>query len=185
MAAAPKRVLVWPAWQRALHVTLAAAVITALVTHEGGRIHEWSGYAALAAALLRVLTGLVGPPVARFATFVKGRSTTLHYAAQVWQGTEPRHLNHNPLGAWMVVALLAFAMGAASAGALYVTERFWGYAWLINLHAITSWALLPLVVLHVLGVLHASKRHREPLVASMVHGYKDERSADGKTPSNP
>jgi cytochrome b len=179
VAAAPRRVLVWPAWQRVLHGVMGAAVITALVTHEGGTVHEGAGYVALAAALLRALMGLLGPRTARFASFVRSPANTLHYAAQAWRGTEPRYLNHNPLGAWMVLALLAVTVSAASAGALTVTDRFWGYDWLITLHALASWAVLPLVVLHVLGVLHASKRHREHLVGSMLHGYKDALGSDG------
>ena len=47
------------------------AVLTALITHEGGRVHEFSGYAALAAALLRVLLGLTGPAAARFGAMTK------------------------------------------------------------------------------------------------------------------
>ena len=56
--ALPRSVLVWPAWQRLLHWALATAVIVALVTHEGGKVHEASGYAALALALARIALGI-------------------------------------------------------------------------------------------------------------------------------
>ncbi len=155
---------------------MGVAVVTALVTHEGGPIHEWAGYTALVAALMRLLTGLCGPHVARFSTFVKSPVDTWHYAKQAWHHTEPRHLNHNPLGAWMVLTLLATTVSAGAAGALYVTETYWGYEWLINLHAAASWSLVPLVLVHVAGVLHASWRHRENLAAAMIHGVKAARS---------
>ncbi len=133
-------VLVWPAWQRLLHWALAASVVAAIATHELGRPHEVIGYASLALALLRIGLGIAGPREARFASFVRGASATLAYARAVRAHAAPRHLNHNPLGAWMVLALLGVVTLAAVSGALFVTDRFWGLAWLANLHAGVSCA---------------------------------------------
>ena len=163
---------VWPAWQRLLHAVLALTVLTALLTHEGGRLHEFCGYAALAAALLRVLLGLAGPGAARFSAFVRGLSTTRAYARRVLDGTAERHLNHNPLGGWMVLLLLALAGGAGATGALYVTDRFWGEAWVIGAHAWLAWPMVAAVPLHLAGVWHSSRAHGENLAAAMVHGRK-------------
>ena len=171
-------VRVWPGWQRGLHAALGLAVITALWTHEGGRIHEVAGYVALAAAALRGLLGLAGPRGARFAGFVRGPRATWAYGRQLLAGRAPRHLNHNPLGAWMVLLLLVLAGAAGASGALYVTDRFWGEAWVIGLHAATAWPLLALVPLHVAGVLHASFVHHENLAAAMWHGRKPVRADD-------
>ena len=78
-----------------------------------GRVHEWAGYVALAAASVRVLMGFVAGGYWRFSQFVKTPSATLAYARAVWQHSEARYLGHNPLGGWMVVFLLtdAFATG--------------------------------------------------------------------------
>lgn len=169
---------VWPRWQRVLHAVLGLAVITALITHEGGRVHEVSGYVALAAALLRLLLGLRGPADARFAAFVRGPRATWAYARQVWAGHAPRYLNHNPLGAWMVLLLLVLAGTAGASGALYVTDRFWGEAWVIGAHAVSAWPLVAAVPLHLVGVWHASRAHHENLAAAMWHGRKPSQDAD-------
>lgn len=169
---------VWPLWQRALHWVLAAAVVTALFTHHGGGVHEVAGYIALAAAVLRLSLGWLGPAAARFSTFVRGPSATWAYARQVWHRAAPRHLNHNPLGGWMVCALLSLSVLGGASGALYVTDTFWGFGWLIALHAASTWPLVALVVLHLAGVALASWQHQENLIAAMVHGKKPKQSQD-------
>ena len=173
---------VWPIWQRVLHGLLAASVLTALATFEGGTVHEAAGYVALIVALLRSALGLAGPAVARFETFLRGPAATLAYARQLLRGSEPRHLNHNPLGAWMVLALLLTVSASAALGALFVTDAFWGINWVIVAHAVLAWSLVPMIVLHWLGVWHASRRHGENLAAAMWHGRKRAPGGDELTP---
>jgi cytochrome b len=164
--------MVWPLWQRLLHWALASSIIAALVTHESGRIHEWIGYLALTLASLRIFLGFLGPRVARFSSFTSGAKNTLAYARAALGRQESRHLNHNPLGAWMVIVLLSLAVLGALVGWLYTTDRFWGIAWVGNLHALLTWPFVVLIALHILGVIHAGIRHRENLVAAMLHGRK-------------
>jgi cytochrome b len=169
---------VWPPLLRLLHWVLALTMIGAFVTHEssgqwrGLTVHEWLGYAALGAAALRVLLGFTGRDPWRFKSFVRSVPFTLAYARDVLAHREGRYLGHNPLGAWMVLALLVNAWVCAVTGWLYTTDRFWGVAWVGNLHDITGHLLIPLLVLHVAGVVFTSVRHRENLVASMLHGRK-------------
>ena len=165
--------LVWSRSTRLLHWTLAVSMIASFVTHEGGgRWHEWTGYVALAAASLRVLLGFAGAGRWRFSSFVRGAADTLAYALAVVQRREAHYLGHNPLGGWMVVALLADAVAVGATGWLYVTDRFWGTAWLEDLHGALGHVLIPLFLLHVAGVVFTSVRQRENLAASMVHGRK-------------
>ena len=164
--------LIWPLWLRLAHWSLAAAVITALVTYRGGTLHEIAGYAALAIAAARVTAGLIGQPTVRFSAFIRGPRSTLAYVRDLLRGQSTRYLNHTPLGGWMILALLTCALIGGTAGALYVTDRFWGESWVIRLHAVSTWAFVALVPLHVAGVLHASRAHRENLIRAMIDGRK-------------
>ena len=168
---------VWDGFVRVAHWTLASSVIVAWATHEGGgRWHEWIGYVALATAVLRILWGFAGSRYARFTQFVYSPKTTVTYAGSVLKGHEPRYLGHNPLGGWMVVVLLLTVTASGFTGWLFTTDRFWGEEWLEELHGAISNALLPLVALHLAGVIFTSWKHRENLVRAMFTGSKRDAS---------
>lgn len=163
---------------RLAHVCFIVGVVAAWFTrHARGDWHEWVGYAVFAVLAIRLAWGLFGSHHARFTTFVRGPVATLSYARQVLAGTAPRHLGHNPLGAWMILALLATLLVICVTGWMFTTDRWWGIGWVIRTHEIATWVLFALVPMHVLGVLHASRKHRENLVAAMVHGRKPAQSA--------
>src|SRR4051812_28830274 len=164
---------VWDPLVRILHWTLVFGIAFEWFTREGARAaHEAVGYAVLAAVALRMLWGFLGSSYARFSQFVVSPARTLDYAKHVAAGDEPRHVGHNPLGGWMIVLLLIFALSAAASGWLYTTDEYWGVEWVARTHAWLSYALLSLVGLHVAGVAFTSYRQRENLVASMIHGRK-------------
>jgi cytochrome b len=164
---------VWDPLVRVAHWSLVATVVGSWLTrHGGGALHEWLGYAALAIVALRVAWGFVGSESARFADFVRSPRATLAYGRLALRGREPRHVGHNPLGGWMILALLAVIAGIGTTGWLYTTDAFWGVAWVGDLHETLTDVLIVLVALHVAGVLVASLRHRENLVAAMLHGRK-------------
>ena len=166
-------VVVWSVATRLLHWTLALGMIAAFATHEGGgRLHEVVGYVALAAASLRVVLGVFGAGRWRFASFVQGARATAQYAVAVARKREAHFLGHNPLGGWMVLLLLSDAMAAGVTGWLYTTEWFWGVGWMEELHGALGEALLPLLLLHVGGVVFTSLRQHENLAAAMLHGRK-------------
>ena len=90
---------VWSVGVRLLHWTLAASMIAAFATQEGGgQLHEVVGYVALAAVSLRIVLGFFGAPHWRFATFVRGVRETIRYAKDVLHKREARFMGHNPLG---------------------------------------------------------------------------------------
>lgn len=174
LPAAPGGVSVWPRWLRLGHWLLAGSVILAFATHEGNEtVHQALGYGALVVAALRSVMGFVTRrPQARFDHFVRGPAATLTYARQVLAGHAPRFVGHNPLGGWMMLALLANVLACGFTGWLFTTDRFYGEEWLEELHGLLGHAFLPLLALHVAGAIHASRQHRENLVAAMLHGRK-------------
>ena len=168
---------VWDRLVRYLHWTLVASVLVAWVTIEvegliQPTVHEWAGYLALTVIVVRLWWGWRGPRYARFAQFVRSPGATLAYLRQVAAHREPRHVGHNPLGGWMIVALLLCVVLTGASGWLYTTDRFWGLVWVENLHDFFAHLLLALAAVHVAGVLFSSFRHRENLAGAMLSGRK-------------
>lgn len=164
---------VWDPLVRLFHWSLVAGVVLAWATSETGRdMHEPVGWFVLALLGLRLAWGLVGPRYARFSQFVPGPRSVLRYAAQVLRGRAPRYLGHNPLGALMVLALLADLLATGASGWLMTTDAFFGSEALEEVHEALAAALAPLVALHVAGVLVTGRHQRENLVRAMLTGRK-------------
>ena len=164
---------VWDPLVRIGHWLLVASIALAWLTYQGAGVwHERIGYVSLFLVVWRIAWGWLGPGYARFTQFVRSPAATLRYARDVLAGHEARHLGHNPLGGWMILALLAVVAVTDVSGWLYTTNAYWGDERVANLHWTLAILLLVLVALHVAGVIMTALRHRENLVAAMIHGRK-------------
>jgi cytochrome b len=167
------RQAIWDLPVRCLHWLLVASVAAAWVTSsQTGVAHEYIGYAAATIVLARLAWGFMGNRYARFAQFVRPPAPTLRYLRDVARARAARHIGHNPLGGWMVLALLACLACVSLTGWIATTDMYWGYAWPVRLHTASAWLLVGLVTLHVAGVVLTSLQHRENLVAAMFSGKK-------------
>jgi len=121
--AQPTRTLVvWDPLVRVLHWSLVVAVALGWATTFWlGGWHLAVGWTALAIVVVRIAWGFVGPRRARFSSFVRGPRVAARHARRVLAGDEPRHLGHNPLGGWMIVALLLVVVALAFTGWLSFT----------------------------------------------------------------
>ncbi len=179
MRLAAGQIRVWDVWVRVLHLAFIAGVTAAWFTrHSAGRWHEWIGYGVLLALGMRLIWGIAGPAKARFASFVRRPRTTVQYARQLLRGQAQRYVGHNPLGAWMILWLLSLLGLITMSGWLSTTDRYWGVAWVADLHLWSTWALLASIPIHITGAVHASRQHRENLLTSMLHGHKRVASGD-------
>lgn len=196
-----REIKVWDPVVRVGHWSLVVLFAVAYLTGEieVETLHAWAGYAILGIVLFRILWGFVGTRHARFSDFVFGWRTTAAYARSLLT-LRPRHyLGHNPLGGWMVVALLVTLLLVSWSGLeLYATEGkgplAGGTTALVGsaqandkndrehededdslweeLHEMVANFCLLLVVLHIGGVLVSSLLHRENLVRAMMTGRK-------------
>ena len=173
-----RTVLVWDPWVRILHWALVFAFVVAWQSPtRSDAIHEWSGYACLGIVVARIAWGFGAHGAANFATFMRGPRTTWTYAVALMRGQPPRHLGHNPLGAYMIVAMLTAMLIVCVTGWMFTTDQFWGVEWVRTTHDVGTDVLLVLIGLHITANIAMSVMHRENLVAAMWHGRKTEPSS--------
>lgn len=194
-------VRIWDPLIRIGHWVLVAGFATAYLTEgEPQWVHSFAGYAIAATVAIRIIWGFVGPRRARFTDFVTGPGRVLGYLRDLLRGRAERHLGHSPAGGAMTVALLfALAFTALSGMATLAVEEGQGPlagivtseslpAWVEEdddfdehgegseafeeIHEVAANATLLLVLLHVAGVLWASRAHGENLVRAMLDGRK-------------
>lgn len=192
-AAAAGAVIAWDVPTRVFHWTLVALVVSAWVSYEFAEDigdvtlvwHRWNGLAALTLVVWRVLWGFAGSPTSRFASFMAGPAAALEYAANLAGGRLRRHLGHNPLGGYMVLALLAAVAVQASLGLFAVDDNDLTGGPLYRLVSeegnklATRWharsfyfVLLVLAAVHIAANLLYGILHKEPLIKAMVTGRK-------------
>jgi cytochrome b len=166
-------VRVWDPFVRIFHWSQAALIAAAWLTADDWKaVHERVGYTIAALVALRLVWGVIGTRHARFADFVRGPRAVLGYLADLARGRERRYLGHNPAGGAMIVALLATVAVTTLTGWLQTTDAFWGDELMEDIHKGAATLILVLVAFHLGGVLYESLRHRENLVAAMIHGRK-------------
>lgn len=98
---------VWDPFVRLFHWSLVTCFFIAYLSgEEESLLHIYSGYAAIALVLSRMIWGFIGTKYARFEQFTYSPARVLSYLKEFASG-QPRHYTgHNPAAAWMIFALL-------------------------------------------------------------------------------
>lgn len=183
----------WDLPTRVFHWTLVLLILSAWVSYEfaedlGDETLVWhraNGLAILTLVVWRVLWGILGSSTARFASFVRHPAAILAYVKDQLTRSAPRYLGHNPLGALMVLALLAalaiiagFGLFATDdndlvGGPLYRLVDEAQNARAARLHdKLFNFLLLPLIALHVTVTVLYTLVKKEPLIQAMFSGRK-------------
>ena len=187
------QVKAWDLSTRLFHWSLAVLVLASWASAEFAdslidptlKYHRWAGYGLLILLVWRVIWGFFGPARSRFSRFVKGPGAALAYAREVWAGTPCRFLGHNPLGGYMVLALLAIlivqsvlglfvsARDELATGPLYklIDPQLWRPVKLWH-HFIFNRVILAVAGLHIAVNLYYQFVKREPLIRAMITGDK-------------
>ncbi len=179
----------WDLPTRLFKWLLVACVVTAWATNKYAtdhpEWHKWNGYFALVLITFRVLWGFVGGSTSRFTAFVHTPRATFAYAWDEARGRARHYLGHNPLGAWMILALMAAVLLQASLGlyssdadhlviegplAATVSEATVDRA--ANLHRLGFNIILALATAHIAANILYALFKRDGLIRGMVTGWK-------------
>ncbi len=178
--------LIWDLPVRIFHWTLALAVLGSWITYriEAFNWHVWFGYTVLVLTAWRIAWGFVGPRHARFASFVRSPVAIAGYARSLLRSGSAQHFaGHNPLGALMVLALLALLLLQACAGLfanddIANTGPLYGHVSdttsdaLARVHKLLAKLIWVAVWIHVGAVLAYALLRRTNLIGPMFTGRK-------------
>ena len=182
------RIRAWDLPTRIFHWALATLVVCSFTTGTiGGEWMAWhlrSGYAILTLVVYRLAWGLVGSDTARFARFLRGPRSVARYVRLTFAGRHPPGAGHNPLGGWMVAAMLAaLAFQAATGlfsddeiatqGPLAVKVSNALVSRMSHLHDLGRWIVAGLAVLHVAAIAVYRWAWGVRLAGTMVTGWMD------------
>ena len=180
-------VAVWDWPVRAVHwaivLLVAALITTGLIGNEMLVWHMRCGATLLALVLFRILWGFVGSGNARFASFVRGPGAVVDYVRSIVRPPHQIHATHNPIGGWMVVALLLALLFQAGTG-LFTNDDILNDGPLVkliskdlsdsisSLHRRGWWIVAGLAAVHILAVFSYFFVLDDNLIYPMVSGEK-------------
>ncbi len=186
-------VRVWDLPTRLFHWALVLSIFTAwaswryseVIGDHTLKLHRWTGMFVLVLLVFRLLWGFVGSSTSRLSQLFSWPWTAAGYARDLLTNRSRHYLGHNPLGSYMVLALLgAVAVQAGlglftvehndiTAGPLYrlisEEQREWVSRWHNRWF---DWVLLILIPLHILANIGYALIKRDPLIRAMVTGRK-------------
>ncbi|TSE27003.1 cytochrome b/b6 domain-containing protein [Tepidimonas aquatica] len=169
----PASLYVWDPVVRLFHWSLVACVLLNQFVLEAGETpHRWVGYAAAALVGLRLLWGVIGSRHARFADWWPTPARLRAHVRGLLAGQPDDHPGHNPLGALMMLALMALVLALGVTGWLQGTDAFFGEEWLQELHEGLANTLLMAAGVHAAAALVMGRLQRVTLVRAMVTGVK-------------
>lgn len=170
----PHPVRVWDPFVRIFHWSLVTCVaLNEFVLEAGETAHQWAGYVASALVVARVAWGLVGSRHARFADFFPTPARLRRQIATLLQGRPQPHVGHSPLGALMMLALMALVLALGITGWLQGTDAYWGDEGLQELHERLAQTLLAAAAVHATAAVVLGRLERTRLIRAMVTGIKE------------
>jgi cytochrome b len=170
-----KPILVWDLPTRLFHGLLAVGFLVAFgIAQFGGEhsslfpIHALLGLVLGFMWLLRILWGFVGTRYARFDSFTYRPGEVLRYTKDALIGRARRYVGHNPGSSAAALAMFVLLPGIVVTGLLMGG----GNEWAEELHQLLAYAMIAVVLVHLLGLALHTIRHRENIALSMVNGLR-------------
>lgn len=193
MAVTKETVRAWDLPTRVFHWTLVLSIVSAWASFRFSEVfgdatmkwHRYNGYVVLVLVVWRILWGFVGSSTSRWANFVRWPWVAAGYLADMLRGRDRHYLGHNPLGTYMVLALLAALAVQGCLGLMAVEHNdvSWGPLYKLASEAnqkrityfhvrLLDYLILPLVAAHIAANIFYGVVKKDPLIPAMVTGSK-------------
>jgi cytochrome b len=183
----------WDLPTRVFHWTLVTLLVSAYISFRFSEAfgdntlkwHRYNGYAILVLLVWRLLWGFIGSSTSRWSAFVRWPWAAAGYALDLLRGRDRHYLGHNPLGSWMILAVLSVLATQAGLGLFTVehNDASWGPLYKLASEGrqklLSVWhtqafyyVLLPLLATHISANVLYGLIKKDPLIKAMVTGEK-------------
>ncbi|WP_258808145.1 cytochrome b/b6 domain-containing protein [Pseudidiomarina sp. CB1] len=169
-----QQVRIWHPLIRIIH-WLLVVIFTAnyFILEAGSQWHQWLGYTAVAAIMLRIIWGFIGQGYGNFKTVELSKHVLQEHLRHLKQRNIPSETGHNPLGWLMVFAVIALFIGLGTTGFMMEEiDRFFGNETLEEIHEWLANSLYAAVLVHIAAVIFTGWRGRIELIRPMITGKR-------------
>ena len=170
----PRLQPVWDRFVRTFHWSLVLCVLSNYFLMDDGKVlHQWTGYLATTLVIMRIGWGFIGTKHARFSDFFPTPSRLIHHLKALKSGTSDEHIGHNPLGALMMLSLIALVLSLGITGWMQTLDAYWGEEWLQDIHELLANTLITFAALHAFAAIVMGRIERTRLIKAMFTGRKE------------
>jgi cytochrome b len=164
---------VWDRFVRVFHWSLVFCVLANLfLVSDGETLHRWLGYTASGLVCMRIVWGFTGTRYARFSDFFPTPAKIRRHLQHMIAGKQEDYAGHNPVGAVMMLAMIAVVLGLGVSGYMQGMDAFWGEEWVMELHEALANTMIAFVGIHACAGIAMSFVERTNLVKAMITGVK-------------
>lgn len=180
--------LIWDLPLRLFHWAMVLVVFIAAVTGYFSEewwldIHAYAGYALGCLLIFRIIWGFIGSYYSRFQTFPLAKQGVIAHIKSLLSFKPKEYSGHNPIGAWMIVILLATLSLLVITGLVLYggQEKHGPLAGLVSfniaefseeIHESLAGILMAAIAIHVAGVLFETIVLKHALIQAMINGKK-------------
>lgn len=161
--------IVWTLLVRLIHWLVALCVLVNFF-NETGYWHRLIGYFCLGLVLCRIANGLWFSQTATSKLYLPGFDAMRMHLKALSIRQASTHAGHNPLGQYAVYAMWLLIILLGLTGWISRTDIYWGEDWPVDMHAMLSFLLQGMVLLHVLAIGLVSKLQGKNLIRAMIRG---------------
>lgn len=164
---------------------VAAFLITKVVDDESANYayHMILGMFIVSLVVLRVIWGVVGSKYARFSSFDLRPSHLIQYFKDIIQNKSERKLSHNAASSWAAILMMLMSFGLLFSGYQMVLKN--NKETFEEFHEAFANIFLALAILHVIGIVLHTLRHKDAIGLSMVTGNKFAKTSEEESKGIP
>lgn len=120
--------------------------------------------------ILRLVWGFIGTKQSKFVDFDLNPMNLLSYMKGILTGDKQRWAGHNPASSWAGIIMMFLGLGLAVTGYLMTSGDKEAFE---DIHEIFANTFLIVIIMHVVGIIVHTIRHKEMIGLSMITGQKE------------